>query len=181
MNRYVMPFHIPAVTLSCFLVLGCTGGDGPASQVATAPTSVAAVKSGTSPAPSAVVWHTDLAAAKKQSADTQKPMLMLFTGSDWCFACKLLKKEVLDTPEFAAWAGQNVVLMEVDFPARTPLSDATLKQNDALQKQYAIEGNPIVVVLDASGRELGRTEGYQPDSGHKAWTALIDKIIAGGK
>ena len=33
-------------------------------------------------------WLTDLAAAKKQAAADKKPILMFFTGSDWCGWCK---------------------------------------------------------------------------------------------
>ena len=29
-------------------------------------------------------WLTDLEAAKKQAAADKKPILMFFTGSDWC-------------------------------------------------------------------------------------------------
>jgi len=39
-----------------------------------------------------VNWQTDFDLAKKQAKEENKPILMLFTGSDWCPPCKMLKK-----------------------------------------------------------------------------------------
>jgi len=36
-------------------------------------------------------WLTDLEEAKKESATSNKPILIYFTGSDWCPPCKMLK------------------------------------------------------------------------------------------
>ena len=68
-------------------------------------------------------WHTDLTKAVQLSEKTQKPLLLFFTGSDWCGWCIRLQKEVLMTDEFQAWAKENVVLLELDFPRRTPQAD----------------------------------------------------------
>jgi protein disulfide-isomerase len=42
-----------------------------------------------------------------------------FTGSDWCGWCIRCKKS-FKTPEFATWAKENVVLVELDYPRRAP-------------------------------------------------------------
>ena len=68
------------------------------------------------------VWHTDLDKATEISNKTKKPLLLFFTGSDWCGWCIKLQKEVLHTPEFDAWAKENVVLLELDYPKRTAQS-----------------------------------------------------------
>ncbi|MCA9777431.1 MAG: thioredoxin family protein, partial [Candidatus Eremiobacteraeota bacterium] len=62
------------------------------------------------------VWLTDWEAAKAQAQRTNKPILINFTGSDWCGWCIRLKKEVFSQEEFKSWAGQKVVLFEADFP-----------------------------------------------------------------
>ncbi|WP_378175634.1 thioredoxin family protein [Aquimarina sp. SS2-1] len=38
-------------------------------------------------------WLTDFEAAKQVSKDTKKPILMYFTGSDWCAPCMMLKED----------------------------------------------------------------------------------------
>ena len=36
-------------------------------------------------------WLTDIEEAKEESAISNKPILIYFTGSDWCPPCKMLK------------------------------------------------------------------------------------------
>jgi protein disulfide-isomerase len=49
-----------------------------------------------------------------------------------------LQKEVLKTPEFAKWAKDNVVLVELDFPRRAPQSDELKAQNANLQQFFQV-------------------------------------------
>jgi thioredoxin-related protein len=58
-------------------------------------------------------WETNFEQASQLAMKTKKPLLMFFTGSDWCGWCIRLQNEVLRKPEFAAWAKENVVLLEV--------------------------------------------------------------------
>ena len=74
-------------------------------------------------------WHTDINKAINISVESGKPLFFFFTGSDWCGWCKRLQKEVFFKLEFATWANKNVVLVELDFPRRTKLSDELQKQN----------------------------------------------------
>ena len=77
-----------------------------------------------------LVWETNVNKALEVSNKTKKPLLLFFTGSDWCGWCIRLQKEVLKTPEFAKWAKENVVLVELDYPRRTPQSAEIKKQNN---------------------------------------------------
>lgn len=120
-------------------------------------------------------WLTSWDEAVKQSKSTGKPILMDFTGSDWCGWCIKLKKEVFDTPEFATWAKKKVVLLEVDFPQSKEQSAALKKQNQMLSDKYQIEGYPTIMFVDATGKVLG-TYGYD-EGGPKKWTAEADKKL----
>jgi len=62
-------------------------------------------------------WLEDFDAAKTIAAAEKKPVLMLFTGSDWCGYCINLENKVLSTKEFEAFAREELVLMMVDFPS----------------------------------------------------------------
>lgn len=121
-------------------------------------------------------WLTSWDEAVKESKKTGKPIMMDFTGSDWCGWCMKLKGEVFDTPEFQAWAKKKVVLLEVDFPQAKPQSAALKKQNEELQSKYQIEGYPTIVFVDASGKVLGQY-GYDK-GGPKVWTANAEKMLA---
>ena len=45
-------------------------------------------------------WNTNYAKALEQAKTENKPVLLDFTGSDWCGWCMKMKKETLDTPLF---------------------------------------------------------------------------------
>jgi len=89
-------------------------------------------------------WHTDVNKAINISVQSGKPLFFFFTGSDWCGWCKQLVKKVFVTPEFATWAAKNVVLVELDFPRRTKLPEATQKQNRELGQMFGVRGYPTV-------------------------------------
>ena len=127
-------------------------------------------------------WETDINKAIAESNKTKKPMLLFFTGSDWCGWCIRLQKEVLKTPEFATWAKKNVVLVELDYPRRTPQTDAIKTQNAGLQETFGIQGFPTIYFATAklkggkpSFTGLGST-GYVA-GGPKAWLAEADGIL----
>ena len=111
-----------------------------------------------------VVWLTDFEAAKKQASAEKKPILMFFTGSDWCGWCKRLHSDVLDKDEFQKFAKENVILLELDFPQEKKQSDELKKQNAELNKKFKIDGYPTMVLVASDGeKELDRTVGYDTD------------------
>ena len=133
-----------------------------------------------------LTWQTDMNKALEISKKTKKPLLLFFTGSDWCGWCIRLQKEVLKTPEFAAWAKENVVLVELDFPRRTPQTPEIVKQNMELQQTFAVRGYPTVWLVNAGKKDgkvnleqLGST-GYVA-GGPSAWLAVADQILKNKK
>lgn len=108
-------------------------------------------------------WETNYEAALAQAAKENKPLLLDFTGSDWCGACIALSNKVFSTKEFKDWAKNNVVLVELDFPQKPQAPDLA-RQNMALQSQYGIEGFPTLVLLNAKGKEITRKVGYGGES-----------------
>jgi len=129
-----------------------------------------------------LVWNNNLNKAIEISKKTKKPLLLFFTGSDWCGWCMRLQTEVFKKPEFVAWAKDNVVLVEVDFPRRTALSPELTTQNNELQQFFAVQGYPTVWFVNASrvdGKtnfdKLGST-GYLA-GGPTAWLNVANGII----
>ncbi len=121
-------------------------------------------------------WTEDYAAALAEAKKTNRPILLDFTGSDWCGWCIKLHNNVFVTDEFKSWAADNVVLVAVDFPKNRELSAETKQQNETLRAKYGIRGYPTIVILDPSGeKELGRT-GYAAKP--SAFIDAVKKIIA---
>ncbi len=129
-----------------------------------------------------LVWETNVTKAIKVSNKTKKPMLLFFTGSDWCGWCIRLQKEVLKTPEFAAWAKKNVVLVELDYPRKAPQTAEIKKQNEELQQIFGIQGFPTIHFANGTTKEgkvnfegLGST-GYVA-GGPSAWLAVANGFL----
>ena len=120
-------------------------------------------------------WLTSYADATKESKKTGKPILMDFTGSNWCGWCIKLKTEVFNTPEFKAWAAKKVVLLELDFPQGVEQPAELKKQNKELSQKYNIEGFPTIIFADATGKELGKY-GYD-EGGPAVWTKKADEFL----
>lgn len=131
-------------------------------------------------------WETNINKAMSVSNKTGKPMLLFFTGSDWCGWCIRLQKEVLKTPEFATWAKDNVVLVELDYPRRTPQTAEIQQQNAGLQQAFGIQGFPTIWFTNANLKDgkvnfeqIGRT-GYVA-GGPSAWLEGANEILKQNK
>jgi thiol-disulfide isomerase/thioredoxin len=103
-------------------------------------------------------WTMDLDAAKKLAAEKQLPILLDFSGSDWCGWCRIMEENVFTQPAWKTYAQENLVMVFIDFPKdKSRVPDKYTERNNALKNTYAIEGYPTFVVLDSDGEtELGR-------------------------
>jgi len=120
-------------------------------------------------------WTEKYPAALKRAEKEKKPMLLLFTGSDWCGWCKKLKKEVLDTKEFRELESK-IILVYLDFPAQKK-QDADIKeQNAGLSRQFQISGYPATVIVSPDGKVLTRISGFRPAPEYvKTIEAVLEK------
>jgi protein disulfide-isomerase len=121
-------------------------------------------------------WMTDFEAAKAVAEDRGVPILVDFTGSDWCGWCIRLTQEVFSQEAFLAFAGEHLVLLKLDFPRRTQLPQALREQNEALRVRFGVRGFPTIVLLDAEGTEMART-GYR-EGGPEAYIAHLKELLA---
>ncbi len=113
----------------------------------------------------------------------KKPIMMFFTGSDWCGWVFVCKKKYSFKKIFKKWASENVVLLELDFPRRKALSPELKEQNSKLQRQFAIQGYPTVWFVEP-GKDsqnnlkfdrIGRT-GYVK-GGPGAWISNANALL----
>lgn len=128
-----------------------------------------------------LTWHNDINKAIDISFKSKKPMLLFFTGSDWCGWCIKLQKEVFQKPEFSEWA-KNVVLVELDFPRKTQLEEKLKQQNAQLQQIFQVTGYPTVwfVTPQKNGdqinlQQLGKT-GYVA-GGPTKWIESVNPFL----
>jgi thioredoxin-related protein len=123
-------------------------------------------------------WHTDYKEAQSIAKTENKPILLVFQGSDWCAPCIKLDREVWSTEEFRQYASTRWVMLKADFPRRSKNALATeqAEANAVLAERYNKNGIfPLVVVLDEEGQVLGETS-YQK-IGPEGYIELIESYI----
>ena len=128
-------------------------------------------------------WHTDLNKAIEISIESEKPLFMFFTGSDWCGWWIRLQKEVFFKPDFVKWAKENLVLVELDFPRRKKLEESLKQQNENLRQMFAVRGYPtgwfVVPEIEENKVNFKRlgSQGYVA-GGPKNWIDGANKILS---
>ena len=109
------------------------------------------------PAFASVEWMTDFEAAKAKSVAENKPMLIDFTGSDWCTWCIKLKQDVLSKTEFEQYIADKFIPVEVDVPQNAAKvgGEEQLEKNRQICEEYGVEGFPTVMVVTPEGGVAG--------------------------
>jgi protein disulfide-isomerase len=108
-------------------------------------------------------WTMDFEAAKSTAAEKQLPVLINFSGSDWCHWCKLMESNVFATPAWQTYASSNLLMVLIDFPQDESLVPEKYRErNKELSTQFGVEGFPTFVLLDSDGTtELGKLQAGQ--------------------
>lgn len=128
------------------------------------------------PTKAAAIWRTDVEQAAADARKNQRPLLLNFSGSDWCIWCRRLDEEVFSQPEFQAYADRHLVCVLADFPRRTKLDPALEAQNERLLRHFGIRGFPTVLLFHPDG-ELIAELGYQP-GGPSTFISSIEEALA---
>ena len=123
-------------------------------------------------------WLTNVEDAKQIAQDKNQPIVLVFSGSDWCAPCMKLEREIWNTNTFRAYSKDHFVLLKADFPRRkrNALTAEQQDHNNKLAEQYNAQGYfPLVVVLNKEGYVLGQT-GYKKTT-PEAYIKLIESYI----
>ena len=126
------------------------------------------------------IWTTDYTAALARAKQENKPVLLDFTGSDWCPPCIAVHERVLSTPEFEAYAHKNLVTVYLDFPREKKVPAAVKAQNDKLLADYGVRAFPTFIILDPNGKELERKVGFDTSTGVQGFIKLVEGAKAKG-
>jgi thioredoxin-related protein len=92
----------------------------------------------------------DLEAAKKYASEKGIPLLLNFTGSDWCHWCKMMENGVFNQGEWREYAKDNVVMVWLDFPKdKSLVPQKYVARNNEVRNKYKISGYPSYLLVDA--------------------------------
>ena len=124
-------------------------------------------------------WLVDFPKAKALSAKEGKPILMEFTGSDWCPPCKALHKNVLTSAVFKKQIPAKFILLKLDNRRdKTGQAPEEIAQYKKLSSEYKVRGVPTIIITDAKGKEQHRQVGYRSSVTADQW---VSKLIAAVK
>lgn len=95
----------------------------------------------------------------EKATTEEKPILLEFTGSDWCPPCMMMNETVFSTDEFKKFADNEIVFVKLDFPRKKELPAEEQERNQAMAEKFSVEAFPTMIVLDFKGKELDRRVG----------------------
>lgn len=112
-------------------------------------------------------WETSIEAGIAKAKQTNKSVMVEFTGSDWCPPCMMMEKQVFSQAEFVSKASEKYVLVIIDIPKKNP----TLKaKNQKVMGKYGVRGVPTILLMDSEGKEFSRFTASQ--------FPAVDKFLA---
>jgi hypothetical protein len=85
-----------------------------------------------------------------QAKQLNKPVLLIFSGSDWCRPCIQFEKKILEDTIFISFCNTKILVLNADFPQRKKQPKSLVTQNELLAKKYNPEGLfPFMVLLNS--------------------------------
>ncbi len=127
----------------------------------------------------AQLWQDNYKDAVSVAQEVNKPIVLVFSGSDWCAPCIRLKRNILESEDFKTYADSHYVLYNADFPRKkkNQLPEAKLNSNKSLAEQFNPKGHfPLIVVLNEQQTVLGKT-GFNRKTTPKEYIALLNSFV----
>ena len=103
-------------------------------------------------------WEENYKDALSNAKITDKPILLVFAGSDWCAPCIKLDRLLFQSSEFKAYSSEHLLIYKADFP-RKKKNHLSAEKEQANKKLAEIFNNkgyfPLVLLLDKEENILG--------------------------
>lgn len=120
-------------------------------------------------------WQSKFDRAKKEAEETGLPILLVFSGTEWCTYCVQLDKALFSKDEFQTYANQNLVLMKIDME---PGGVAPNRAAQKLAQEFSGRGVPRYYLLDSQGKTLGQQNGFDPKMSPKVFAEWVKGLTA---
>ena len=117
-------------------------------------------------------WLTSYDQALETAERTGRPILTVFTGSDWCLHCRHLEEKVLQTEAFSRWAEDRVVLLMIDLPQQG-ISPEERQVRSRVCIKYGVRTFPSTLLIGPDGGRIAGQSGYTGQSA-EAWVAAME-------
>ncbi len=119
-------------------------------------------------------WMDSVDDALAKAKTEKKPVMVEFTGSDWCPPCIMMGKEVFGKKEFVDAASKKFILVKIDIPNK----DKELKaKNSKVLEAHKVKGVPTVILFTSEGKEFDRFTASKYNTVEK-FLAHLDEALA---
>lgn len=123
-------------------------------------------------------WTMDYDAALKFAGENKLPVMLNFTGSDWCSWCKLMQQSVFSQVEWKQYAQNRMVLVTVDFPRDKSIVPVEYQvRNQQLQQTYGVQGYPTYIILDSDGKTILGKLGAGRDKTPQSFIREVEDVL----
>ncbi len=85
-----------------------------------------------------------------------RPLILVFTGLDWCPWSKKISEELFASPEFSAAIGNAFIFVHLDYPHASSKSLIMTPEKSALKNKYAVTTFPTLIMIEPDGKEVTR-------------------------
>ncbi len=126
-------------------------------------------------------WYADFDEAVAAAKESNKNLLVDFTGSDWCGWCIKLHEEVFDHDAWIEGASKDYIFVALDFPSGDEAKAAVPnpERNEELKNKYGVRGFPTIFLMTPDGVAFAQT-GYQA-GGPEKYLEHMGEIATAGK
>ena len=105
-------------------------------------------------------FHSDYETAKKKAKEENKPLLVKFTGSDWCPPCKALDAAIFSQEKFKKEVEKDFVVAVLDFPKQKELPEGQKEKNQKAKNEFDVSGFPTVLLINQEGKVIKKMVGF---------------------
>jgi FAD:protein FMN transferase len=97
----------------------------------------------------------DESEAFAKAKELNRPVFLVFSGSDWCVPCIRFEKEIMSDTSFINYSDENLIVLVADFPQKKKLPPEIISQNDKLAEKYNPKGLfPHLLLLSPDGNVI---------------------------
>lgn len=104
--------------------------------------------------------YDDWQVAKNKAESTNKNILIVLTGAEWCKPCVKMEKNVMQAKEFIDYANENLVLLELNLPRHWDYDSKLIKDYQHFKSKYQSNALPSLILVDTQGKEIMKMTSY---------------------
>ncbi|MDA0323846.1 MAG: thioredoxin family protein [Verrucomicrobia bacterium] len=123
-------------------------------------------------------WTMDYDAALKAAAENGNPIILDFTGSDWCGYCIQMQKQIFSSETWQEFAAGNLNMVTIDFPSDESIVPKKFRErNELLRDRFGIKGFPTYIFLEPDGKTVIGQEGADPQADPAGYVRKIRALL----